>query len=545
MADPATRRHREGLVLGTMLVLAACARAPEPAPEPVASAAPRGGTFRMAQDAPGSLDPAQMDDSYEAIVINQLFDGLLAFDPNLGTIPGLAAHWDISRDGRVYTFDLRADVVFHDGTPVTARDVVFSLSRVFRLDPVRTGLAREYLSRIKGSSAYAEGIADRIEGLEAPDPRTVRITLEEPYASFLAVLASEMARVVPREHVQRVGNAAFARGPVGSGPFRLAEWRDDRVVLTAFEDYRLGRAHLDSLVFEIPRGSHRDYASERFLRGEVSAVEVPFNNVAGFRDHPGVAIHSRQELSLTYMALNLSIPPFDNPLVRRALATAIDQEGIRRLHEGTRLLPAGILPPGMPGFDPEPKLRPYDPTRARELLAEAGFPGGEGLPVIDHMTANSSAGERILHEEMRRQLAEVGFDFRTRYLDWLAFDEAIRTDDFLTYTLTWVADIPDPDSFLYPLFHTEGSNNLNHYSNPEVDRLLAEGRLSRSNGTRWNLYRTAERLVLDDTPIVPLYHPVALIAVRDHIGGVAITPLGIGNLPMERMWMDLFAREAR
>lgn len=545
MTDPATRCRRAGLVLATMLAVSACAGAQDPEPDPVDAFVPRGGTFRLAQDAPGTLDPARMDDSYEAIIINQLFDGLLAFDPNLGTVPRLAAHWEISEDGRVYTFQLRRDAAFHDGSPVSAHDVVFSLSRVFRLDPEQTGLAREYLSRIAGSGAYTTGAADRIHGLESLDDHTVRITLDQPYASFLAVLASEMARVVPRDYVMRVGDAEFARRPIGSGPFRFAEWRPERVVLTAFEGYRFGRAHLDSLVFEIPTGSHRDYASERFLRGELSAVEVPFNNVDGFRAHDGIDIHSRQELSLTYMALNMGIAPFDDKRVRQAMAMAIDRDAIRRLHEGTRLLPAGVLPPGMPGFDPEPKLRPYDPTRARELLADAGFPGGEGLPVIDHMTANSSAGEKLLHRELRRQLAKVGIDFRTRYLDWLAFDEAIRTDDFLTYTLTWVADIPDPDSFLYPLFHTSGSNNLNHYSNHRVDRLLTEGRLSRSNGTRWSLYRDAERLVLDDAPIVALYHPVALIAVQDHIGGVAVTPLGIGNLPMEMFWMSQPIRAAR
>jgi peptide/nickel transport system substrate-binding protein/oligopeptide transport system substrate-binding protein len=498
----------------------------------------------MAQDPPETLDPARMDDSYEASVINQIFDGLLAFDANLNTIPSVAKSWEISTDGRTYTFDLKDGVRFHDGTEVTADDVLYSLSRVFRLDPEESVLAREYLSHIEGVEAFADGLSDHIDGLEELSPHRIRITLDKPYASFLSVLASELSRIVPRHYVEQVGNDAFARHPVGCGPFRFAEWSSgDRIVLTRFDDYHLGHAHLDSLVFELPdegglpTGSVREDAIERFLEGELSAVEVTPEHVLRFQRRKDLRLLSRQELSLTYIALNLSRPPFDDVRIRRAFALALDRRKLADMQNG-RIQPTGILPPGLPGYSPEPKVDPHDPDEARRLLAEAGYPRGEGLPPIVHVSSRRSSGERKIQEEMRRQLAEVGFDFRTEHMDWLEFSDASTYLRYEAFSITWVADIPDPDSFLMPLFHRGGPINYYGYANAQVDDLLERGSASRSNGSRWEMYRQAEEIILHDMPVVPLFHTVVTVAIQPQVQSVSVSPLGTSNLALDKVWLN-------
>ncbi|MFQ5600580.1 MAG: ABC transporter substrate-binding protein [Candidatus Krumholzibacteriia bacterium] len=498
----------------------------------------RGGTFRMAQDAPASLDPACLDDVYEASIVNQIFDGLLSFDAHLNIMPCIAGSWEISPDGRVYTFQLKRGVRFHDGTEVTSEDVVYSFTRVFDLPPQESALAREYLGHIEGCLDYATRKTASIVGLAAPSPYEVRIQLDRSFGSFLAVLASDPARVVPRHYVERVGPGEFARHPVGSGPFRFADWVEgERVVLTAYEDYHMKRVLLDSLVFELRDENSRDYAAEAFLAGRLSAVLVPDGRLAEFQGRPHTQVLTRQELSLTFIGFDHNHPPFDDRRVRAAFAMAIDRDAMLRNGDMVRIPLNGILPPGMPGYTPESKLLEYDPGRARTLLAEAGYPGGRGLPRIVHTTANQTEESRRLTEEILRQVAAVGFELETETPSWLEFSRRLTAQDIQCFTVTWVADIPDPDSFLYPIGHRHGSANFTGYANPDVDELLLRGRASRNSLERMAVYREAERIILQDAPIVPLFHPLSAIAIQDAVRGVHLTPMGIGDIAMEDIWL--------
>ncbi len=515
-------------------------------PPPEAREIPRnGGSFRMAQSSPGHLDPACLDDVYEATLVNQLFDGLLSFDANLNVVPCLAESWQISRDGTVYTFHLKHGVLFHDGSEVTADDFVYSFTRVFDLDPQLTNLAREYLRHIQGTEEYAAKKVPRITGLEPISPYELRITLERPYASFLAVLAMEMSRVVPKGYIERVGSETFSRSPIGCGPFRLATWEPgSRIVLTAFENYHLGRAHLDSLVFELPSDDARDYAVTGFLKHRLDAAVVPEGRLQMFQRLPTARVLTRQELSLTFFGLNLQRPPCDNVRVRRAFAMAIDRARLAVVSGEKLVLPTGIIPPGMPGYAPELRLLPYDPVGARKLLADAGYgPGKRKLSTIVHTTSNESETGRRIYDEIARQLAEVGIELRTEYMGWLEFDRHLRAFELQCFSLTWVADIPDPDSFLFPLFYTGGPANFVYYDNPAVNDLLKQGRRVRSTLERWEIYRDAERRILEDASVVPLFHPQSVIAVQDGIRDFNITPMGVGNLAMEHVWLQAPARE--
>jgi oligopeptide transport system substrate-binding protein len=498
----------------------------------------RGGTFTMAQDSPETLDPARVDDIYEATLVNQIFDGLLSYDTHLNTVPCIASSWVISPDGTSYTFQLRKGVKFHDGSELTAEDVVYSLSRVFDLPEPQSSLARTYLGHILGVDEYTQHKTKVIRGLEILSPYMVRITLARPYSSFLAALASEFARIVPRHYVEHVGSEEFGRHPIGCGPFQLAEWiPGQRLVMTRFRDYALTPSYLDSLVFELPAQNTRDAAADEFLRGELSAVVVPDGRLQELVDRQGTNLLARQDLSLMFIGLNARQAPFNDPRVRQAFAMAINREALIHAHPGGRTLPNGMLPPGMPGYTPEPKLLPHDLVRARDLLARAGYPDGAGLPPIIYTTAVTTHSARQLFAELQHQVAAVGFDLRLVELTWLDFSRHLNAAELQCLSVTWVADIPDPDSFLYAMCTSGGSANFTAYSSPEVDALLEQGRASRSQLQRLEIYRDAERRILNDASVIPLFHPLSAIALRADVRGLNLTAMGVGSLSLERVWL--------
>jgi ABC-type transport system substrate-binding protein len=524
-------------VTSLVLLLVGCQEQAVPPQNSISQAPQKGGTFKMIQDSPGSLDPACLDDVYEATISNQIFDGILAFDAHLNSIPGIAESWEISPDGLVYTFHLRSDVLFHDGTPVCAKDVVYSFTRIYDLPESESLMARDYLGHILGSKAYSEGKADHIEGLEILDGRTVRITLNEPFGSFLAVLAADPAHIVPKHYVEKVGAAVFAKKPIGSGPFQVAEWtKDKRIVLTAFAASRLREARLDSIIFEFSPEGARDQAADSFLRGELSAVVVPDGRLTEFLAKKESQVLTRQELSLSFIGFNNAVKPFDDRRVRQAFAMSIDRARLL-VDSGSRVEPNGILPPGMPGYTPESKVLPFDLDQARALLVEAGYPGGEGLPRITMTIATGTTETLQFMERIAAQVAQVGFEMHIERLAWLEFSRKLTTSTLQCFNVTWVADIPDPDSFLHPIGNSEGSANFARYRNEQVDELLMRGRSSRNALERMEVYREAERFILEDSPVVPLFHPLSAVAVRRGVHGVAVTPMGVGNIAMEDVWV--------
>jgi len=460
------------------------------------AAEPRpGGSFHLMLEAPGTLDPGFVDDVYEACVANQIYDGLLEFDANLNPVPAIAREWNISRDGRTYVFTLRDDVRFHNGRPVTAEDFVYSFTRIF--DPRREdhGLGGEYLRKIEGAADFAGGAERSIRGLVALDAHTLQIRLDEPYPSFLSALAMDQTKVVPREEVERWG-ADFARHPCGTGPFRfdglVEDAADPRIRLPANDDYFRGRPWLDEVVFHVPGDYNVDRAAELFLAGGLTLCDIPGAMRQRFEDDPDVVIVRRPELSFSFLGMNVDFEPVTDPRVRRAVACAVDRERLLALDPGGRIAAGGILPPGMLGYAPEPRVAPYDPEEARRLLAEAGHPGGRGLPTLRYWQADRGEIGRLADEALKDDLASVGIDVEFRYIDWDEFDRRLTERTLPAFGLTWVADVPDPDSFLASLFSTTGVYNLFGYSNAEVDSLLAVGSTIRSARDRVGIYRRAE-----------------------------------------------------
>ena len=533
------------LVLCALLALLSEGPAGQPAPGPAAVRAggppSQGGTYRRPlENDPVTLDPAFVSDIYAFTVLQQIFDGLVQYDESAGIRPCLAQSWKSSRDGLTWTFQLRRGVRFHHGREMTADDVIYSLTRL--LDPrrhVRVGVA-DFFLKIRGAKEFAGGKAVRIEGLRALDPYTLEVVLTEPSAQFLASLGVANTKIVPREIVERLGER-FGVEPVGTGPFRFVEWqRSQRLVLAANPDYFGGRPHVDRVEYRVFPGLATDRILASFERGELEDSPIPAGERRRFLDRGPYQLVQRPILGVAFLAFNTAVRPFDDARVRQAIAYAIDRTEIARTINQARFIPgSGILPPGTYGYDPTFRALPYDPARARTLLAEAGFPEGRGIPPIQLWSNRKSPEALAEHEAIARYLAAVGVKVQSHYnTNWPDFNAAVYGGKYPMFRYSWYADTPDPHSFLYLLFHSASPNNLARYRDPQVNALLlkAEGELDYMK--RAALYRQAERQIAEQAPIIVLYFSTYERVFQAYVRGVQVSALGDPYVPMRSVWLD-------
>jgi oligopeptide transport system substrate-binding protein len=536
LARPGTRAS--GLILLSALLVACPAAqadrhgAPEAPPE---SAPRRGGVLRLKLEVPQSLDPLGADSVYESLPIRQLFDGLVATDAGLDIVPGLAATWTISRDNRTYLFHLREGVRFHDGEPLTARDVAFTFERALRADDPGN-LSRPYLSVIEGAEEFAARRTDRLAGVTAVDERTVRIDLALPYPCFLEVLAMDGLRVVPEHVVRSVTADAFGRSPVGTGPFRVRAWDDRQLTLDRHDDYWGEPAWLDSVELSFP-AEDGPPDTVRLLRGEIDVAEVRDGDLERLTG-PQTRVLRFQELSVAFLGLLTRTPPLDDVRVRQAIALAIDRDALVADAPLLRRKAVGILPPGLPGYSPDLKAFPHDPERARALLVLAGKPGGRGLPPIDLYTSGSSAAATRVLEAIRDDLADVGIRLEMHVVPWTEMSTRIQEQTAPAFMLGWVADLADPDAFLRALFQSEVISNLFAFEDEKADGLLDQGAREMHPVRRVHLYREAERRILQLAPLVPLYHSSGLLATHRRVRGFEPGPMGLSAMDLRRVWLE-------
>jgi len=478
-----------------------------------------------------------VDSVYDALPVHQIFDGLVAHDSSLHTVPSLASTWTIT-DQREYVFHLRPGVLFHDGAPLSSEDVAYTIRRLLAPGRARQSLAAPYLAVIEGAADFSKGRRGDLPGVDTPDPLTVRIRLERPYPSFLEVLAMDSLRVVPRHVVERIGEEEFARRPVGTGPFRLARWGPTDLRLEANPGYFLGPPYLDGIEIQFPGPEEPEGGIERFYEGRADVVEAPSGHLEKLASIPGTRILRYSELSLNFLGLDTGFPYLEKPAVRRAIAHAVDRERIASLDPAMRRLATGILPPGLPGYSPKPKTLPYDPDRARALLAEAGHPGGAGLPPLLLYTANKGTAAKKLLEAVRADLAAVGIRLEVRTVSWAEFSQRLEDHAAPAFLLGWIADLTDPDTFLRSLFEPGASANYFAFRDPEVSSLLDRGAKELHPVERAKIYRALEERIVAEAPIIPLYHNLRALAVRRAVRDLEPTPLGLSAVDFRKVWLD-------
>lgn len=462
------------------------------------------GEFRVPlASEPVTLDPASFSDVYSINVGVNLFDGLVEFDENLNVVPAIARRWIISRDHRTYTFHLRKGVKFHNGREVTTEDFVYSFQRI--LDPETKSPAAPLFYYIKGAKAFREGINKTVDGLITRDSHTLIIELQEPFAPFLSILATANAKVVPKETM----GPDFGKHPVGTGPFRFQSWVEGHaIILTANAGYFGDRPLVDLVRFRIYSNDQWEIIFSDFEKGFLDQAIVPKKRYDQVIKDPLYLkknrLISKPGLNIVYLGMNGTIPPFNDVRIRKAVSHAVDTQAIVKQITGRGSVPAkGVLPPGIAGFDPNFKGYSYDPDKARRLLAEAGHPDGRGIPPIELWTVSKS--QRVKNEILayRKYLAEIGIQVIPKVAkNWREFVGLINAKKVPMFYAAWYADYPDPDNFLYVLFHSKSPTNRMGYHNPMVDDLLERARHETDYMKRVEMYREIERLVMQDAPII-------------------------------------------
>jgi len=469
------------------------------------------GTLRLFGAEPDTLDPALVEDSNSAEYVVQIFSGLVTLDANLELVPDLAERWEIGADGRTYTFFLRQDARFHDGRPVTAADFKYSLERACA---PRTGsrVAGVYLGDIVGAGAVLAGQTDSISGVEALDDHTLRITIDAPKAYFLAKLTYSTAFVVDRQNITK---SNWLQQPNGTGPFKLAEWTDERIVLQRNEYYYRDKPRLQQVILLLSGGS----PMTMYENGELDIVGVGTADVERVRD-PANPLHAElavvPQLDIQYIGLDVTQPPFDDVRVRQAFALAIDRSKIASVvWKGMQAPAEGIVPPGMPGYAREAPLLSFDPQRARQLIAESRYHDVAGLPPVTLSISGQGS-------EMPPTVEAIVAMYRENLGIEVAVEQSsdVLSDEPQMFMIGWIADYPDPEDFLDILFHSDSDLNHMHYASDQVDRLLEQARVEPDTARRMQLYGQAEKLIVADSPWVPLWHSVDYVLTKPYVQGV-------------------------
>ena len=507
-----------------MLALAMPVAGQDYTPDPNARA--RGSIVITYKDDVATLDPAIGYDWQNWSMIKSLFDGLMDYVPGTTTLrPGLAESYDISEDGMTYTFHLRPGVKFHNGREMTAEDVKYSLDRV--TNPATQSPGAGFFGSIKGYDAMADGSATELEGVKVIDPATVEITLSRPDATFLHVMALNFAHVVPKEEVEKWG-ADFGRHPVGTGSYKLGEWTvGQRLVFEKNADnWRKGVPYLDQITFEV--GQEPIVALLRLQKG---AVDIPGDGIppAKFQEVMNDPEQAKDvveggQLQTGYITMNVTTPPFDQKEVRQAINMAINKDRIVQIING-RAVPANQpLPPSMPGYTKDYKGYPYDPEKARAMLAEAGLPDGFETELY---VMNTDPNPRIA-QAIQQDLAAIGVKASLQSLAQANVIEAGGNGSapmIWSGGMAWIADFPDPSNFYGPILGcagaVEGGWNWSKYCNEAVDAdaVKADSFNDPDDPARLALWSEVYQKVMADAPWVPVFNEERYTMKSERMGG--------------------------
>ena len=483
---------------------------------------------------PPTLDPHLTTDATSAQIIIEVFGGLVTIDREMKVVPDLAEGWDISPDGRVYTFHLRPGAVFHNGRPVTAEDVRWSLERV--TNPLtESPVVDQYLGDIVGVKDKLNGDARSISGVRVIDGQTLEITIDARKSYFLAKLTYPTGFVLDRENVEADPKRWF-RHPNGTGPFKLSQYDvGETLVLTRNDNYHLGPAHLDKVEMILSGGT----SMLMYENDEIQVAGVGLADLDRLLDPRNELNRELQQapptFSVQYIGLNVKAPPLDDPKVRQALNLAVDKREIATVVLADQVVPAnGILPPGFPGFNQNLKGLDFDPKRAKQLLAASKYGADlENLPPITMTTSGSFGATVSLDMEVVLQMwkKNLGINVEFQQTEFATFLKDLHKRRFQMFDIGWIADYPDPENFLDMLFHSGSSNNHTNYSNPRVDSLLEQARTETDQTVRYQLYNQIEQLIIDDAPWVPLwYSGERYLLVKPNVHDYYLTPLYIPRL---------------
>jgi oligopeptide transport system substrate-binding protein len=531
-----------------MALLAGCAKTvPTPEAAGQVPAPHRPQVYRFGNGfEPQDLDPQIVQGIPELHLIEALFEGLLTEDPkDLHPTPGLASSWEISPDGLVYTFHLRENLHWSDGSPITTDDFLLSWKRM-----ISPKLASEYAyliyNFVKGAKDYYDAkITDFSQvGLKAPDDHTLQVTLLSPTPYLLKIIANHYVwHPLPIKTVLKFGALderstqwTQAGNLVSSGPFMLKEWTPQKRIVVVRNPYYwdASSVKLDEIDFfpteDLP-------AEERMFRDDQldRTQEIPVDKINSYRKNHPELLHIDPWLGVYFYRCNVTRPPLNDKRVRKALALAIDRESLIRDVTRANERPAyAVSVPDDSGYTPRAQIT-GTLADARRLLAEAGYPDGKGMPPIE-LLYNTQSNHREIAEaiqEMWRTKLGVNIDLLNE--EWKVYLESQHTHNYQMERAGWIADYEDPHVFL-EIWETNNGNNDTLWSNPEYDRLLHEALRAKDDAIRYEIYQKMDAILVDECPVIPIFYYTRAYLMSPKVKGS--WPNLLDNHPFKSIYLD-------
>jgi peptide/nickel transport system substrate-binding protein len=466
---------------------------------------------------PEGIDPAQVWDDTSAFYVCNIFDTLVRFNPRTMKIePSLAVGWNTSADGRTWTFQLRRGVRFHDGTPLDADAVVFTFFR--QMDPANP-------RRLEDFPMFA-GIFPLLRAVRKVDAFQVQFVLSEPFAPFLAALSVECAAIVSPDAVKKSG-PDFSSHPVGSGPFKLSSWQKNRrLVLTANRDYWGGRPSLDEYVDIIEPQS--EILHNSFKQGTLDILHsISISKMVSYEKLDWVQITSAPSMSVTFIAVNAGRPLLGRRRVRQALGRAWDPRALKLVFQDYVMPVRSVLPRGMMPDAPETPGTGFSLAQAQALLNKENI-GREWE--LEMLLQKNDDLLLQLFSMYGKNLKQVGIKLKLTRLDPEAYADRVMRGDFDLACSGWIADYPDPDSMLFPLFsrqlQQQGFANIAAAGRSDLEDRLRRARGEGDAARRQAMYRNIAQAIVDDGLVIPIFQDKRILISNKRIGPLRPNPLG-------------------
>ena len=460
------------------------------------------------------LDPQTVLGALEGDVMCALFEPLIQLDPvDLHPVPGAAASWEVSPDGRVYTFHLRPDAKWSNGDPLRASDWVYSFRRL--ITPALAAPFLNYAALVEGAGEYGAGKTTDFGtvGVREIDPLTLEIRLRNPTPYFPAVLnfwpffPVHRATIEKFDAFSRPGQAWTRPGNlVGNGPFVLKEWVPNDHITVAANPHYWGHDKVRLREIRFYPVDNTDTEERMFRSGQLHvASSVPVAKIESYRREQPDVLHLTPILGTFFFSLNTRKPPLDDERVRRALSLAIDRRAIvETVTRGGERPAYSFTPDGMGDYVVGAKLK-ENADEARRLLAEAGYPGGAGFPKLE-VIFNTNGGHAAVAEAVQFMWKrELGIEAELRNMEWKVYLNTVHRGDYQVARLGWEAVVLDPHDFLEQ-FRSNSSNNWTGWSNPEYDRILGQSERTASNAERYPLLQQLDKIIEREMPLIPIYH---------------------------------------
>ena len=516
-------------VSALLVCLSSCAPQPGTAPgdeQQAAAETDRTRYLAAVEDEPDTVD-FQCTTIYYTIAQN-VFNRLVEMENDdqsrMQILPSLAEFWEVSEDGRCYTFRLRKGVTFSNGSPLTSADVEYTFKRLLTHPE---SCNRDIAYNIVGAAALESGETDELEGFRVIDDMTFSITLEKPFEAFLACLSMPGASILDRETTEAAG-AFFGEDPawtVGTGSFILEEWEAGKgMILTANPNCWVGATKCDGL--DLRFLTEPEAIRMMFERGDLDILDLDeVGNSVEYFIHGDIyqdRLYKVQRIGIHYIALNESVEPLNDVRIRKALQLALKRTTILdAIYSGRGTVENGIYPHGLYGFNPELPEIPYDPEEAKALLEQAGLP--EGFELTLSVNASSTGWEKSLLELVASMWKEIGVKATVEILPESEFMRLRKSGKLACYTALWTADYNDPDNFVHTFFGNRENTTFRSlcYDNEEIMKRVRDARTIQDSELRLKEYQDLERIIIqEDAAWIPLFSRLRYYVASEQLGGV-------------------------